>query len=195
MRADIAGARCRHVAAAGLLAAGVLVLAACGGVGDDGAATDSGSAAAVTAPMTDPSPMATGGAEPTGEAEATEGSAAEMTEAPDEADEEADLAVGTYRDFSEEALAEPGYETNVIFFHASWCPECRAFEQSIEAGPIPDGVQILKADYDTETALKQKYVVDIQTTFVKVDDSGEMISKWVGYEQDRSVDNLLEQLG
>lgn len=195
MRADIAGAGCRRVAAAGLLAAGVLVLAACGGVGDDGAATDSGPAAAATEPMTDPSPMATGGAEPTGEAEATEGSAAEMTEAPDEADEEADLAVGTYRDYSEEALAEPGFETNVIFFHASWCPECRAFEQSIEAGPIPDGVQILKADYDTETALKEKYVVDIQTTFVKVDDSGEMISKWVGYEQDRSVDNLLEQLG
>jgi hypothetical protein len=56
-------------------------------------------------------------------------------------------------------------------------------------------VQILKADYDTETALKGKYGVDIQTTFVKVDDSGEMISNWVGYEQDRSVDNLLRQLG
>lgn len=190
MRADIDAARCRRVAAAaGLLAAGVLVLTSCGGAGDDGAATDSGSAAAATEPMTDPSPMATG------EAEATEGSAAEMTEAPDETDEESDLAVGTYRDYSEEALAEPGYETNVIFFHASWCPECRAFEQSIEAGPIPDGVQILKADYDTETALKDKYGVDIQTTFVKVDDAGEMISRWVGYEQDRSVDNLLQQLG
>ena len=190
MRADTDAARGRRVAAAaGLLAAGVLVLTACGGAGDDGTITDSGSAAAATEPMNDPSPMATGAAE------ATEGSVEEMTEVPDEAGEEPDLAVGTYRDYSEEALAEAGYETNVLFFHASWCPECRAFEQSIEAGPIPDGVQILKADYDTETALKDKYGVDIQTTFVKVDDAGEMISRWVGYEQDRSVDNLLQQLG
>jgi thiol-disulfide isomerase/thioredoxin len=188
MRADIDAARCRRVAtAAGLLAAGVLVLTSCGGAGDDGTITDSGTGAAATEPMTDPSPMATG------DAEVTESDAAEMTEAPDE--EEPDLAVGTYRGYSEEALAEAGYETNVIFFHASWCPECRAFEQAIEAGPIPEGVQILKADYDTETALKDKYGVDIQTTFVKVDDAGEMISRWVGYEQDRSVDNLLEQLG
>ena len=190
MRADVDAARRRRVAAAaGLLTAGVLVLTSCGGAGDDGAITDSGSGAAATDPMTDPSPSATG------EAEMAEGGAEKTTEAPDEADQEPDLAAGTYRDYSEDALAEAGYETNVIFFHASWCPECRAFEQAIEAGPIPDGVQILKADYDTETALKDKYGVDIQTTFVKVDDSGEMISNWVGYEQDRSVDNLLRQLG
>jgi hypothetical protein len=189
MRADV-DACCRRVAAAaGLLTAGVLVLTSCGGAADDGAITDSGSGAAATEPMTDPSPSATG------EAEMTEGAAEETTEAPAEADQESDLAAGTYRDYSEDALAEVGYETNIIFFHASWCPECRAFEQAIEAGPIPDGVQILKADYDTETALKDKYGVDIQTTFVKVDDSGEMISNWVGYEQDRSVDNLLRQLG
>lgn len=190
MRADNDAARGRPVAAvAALLAAGVVVLTSCGGSGDGGTITESASEPAATEPMTDPSPTAAGETEP------TEGSAAEMTDDPVEADEETGLAVGTYRDYSEEALAEAGYETNVIFFHASWCPECRAFEQSIEAGPIPDGVQILKADYDTETALKDEYGVDIQTTFVKVDDSGEMISKWVGYEQDRSVDNLLQQLG
>ena len=184
MRADFDA---RRRAAAGLLAAGVFVLTSCGAAGDDATITDSGSGA-TSEPMTDPPPMATS------EAEATEDTAAETTEAPD-GDDEPDLAAGTYRDYSEEALAEAGYETNVIFFHASWCPECRAFEQAIEAGPIPDGVQILKADYDTEAALKDRYGVDIQTTFVKVDDAGEMISKWVGYEQDRSVDNLLQQLG
>jgi thiol-disulfide isomerase/thioredoxin len=181
----------RLAAAAGLLAAVVLVVTSCGGEEEPAATADAGDDAVPTEPMDAPSPTVTG------EAETDDvGTAEETDEADAGAKEDTEaLAAGIYREFSEDALAEPGYETNVIFFHASWCPECRAFEQSIEAGPIPNGVQILKADYDTETELKQKYDVTIQTTFVKVDEDGEMISSWIGYQQDRSVDNLLDQLG
>jgi thiol-disulfide isomerase/thioredoxin len=178
--------RGRVFAAAGLLTSVVLVLTACGGEDETGAITDSDSGPPPTEQMDTPSPTMTD------EGETADDDAAAEQDETDNADEP---APGAYRDYSEEALAEPGYETNVIFFHASWCPECRAFEQSIEAGPIPDGVQILKADYDTETDLKKKYDVRIQTTFVKVDKDGEMISSWIGYEQDRSIDNLLNQLG
>ncbi len=178
---------------AALFASAVLVITACGGDHETGAMTDSDVGAPASAPMETPSPAMTD------EDEAADADdAAEPDETASESDDAAEkpaLAAGTYRDYSEEALAEPGYETRVIFFHASWCPECRAFEQSIEEGPIPDGVQILKADYDTETELKDKYGVDIQTTFVKVDENGEMISYWVGYQEDRSIDNLLDQLG
>lgn len=88
---------------------------------------------------------------------------------------------GRYLAYSEDAVAEPGYGDTIIFFHAAWCPECRAFEQAITGSPIPPGVQVLKADYDSEETLRQRYGVTLQSTFVKVDTNGYEISKWVGY--------------
>jgi thiol-disulfide isomerase/thioredoxin len=106
-----------------------------------------------------------------------------------------DHAPGVYREYSEDAVAESGYDITILFFHASWCPECRAFEQAIEADDIPDGVQILKVDYDSATDLKQQYDVTMQTTFVRVDDTGEHQGSWVGYGKDRSLEAILTELG
>lgn len=103
-----------------------------------------------------------------------------------------ELAEGRYIDYDQAAVSINGYEETILFFHASWCPECRAFEQEILANPIPDGVQVLKVDYDSSTDLRQRYGVTIQTTFVKVDDAGERISSWVGYGRDKSLDAVLE---
>ncbi len=36
---------------------------------------------------------------------------------------------GTYTDYSEGVLAQ-GPETQVLFFHASWCPSCRTLEKT-----------------------------------------------------------------
>jgi hypothetical protein len=108
-------------------------------------------------------------------------------------DEEA--APGVYRDYSEDLLAEPGYERNIIFVHAGWCPECKAFEESLNAADIPDGVQFLKIDYDdNRDELDQRYGVKKQSTFVEVDDEGEKVSFWVGYGQDRSLDTIFDGL-
>jgi hypothetical protein len=179
-------------AAVGAVAGFALVLAGCGGDGDD---TDSMDDTTTTVTEQDDD-----AADDTGSMEDDETDGAESDEDAEPTEEDADdaeaeLADGVYRAYSEDALAEPGYDTNVIFFHASWCPECRAFEQAIESEVIPDGVQILKADYDTEEDLKQRYEVQIQTTFVKVDADGEELSSWVGYEKDRSVDTILRELG
>ncbi|NED95814.1 thioredoxin family protein [Phytoactinopolyspora alkaliphila] len=106
-----------------------------------------------------------------------------------------DTADGVYRAYSDEAVAEAGYPTTILFFHASWCPECRAFEQAIEDSEIPAGVQILKVDYDSATELKQRYDVTMQTTFVRVDDGGEAQGTWVGYGKDRSLEAILTELG
>lgn len=103
-------------------------------------------------------------------------------------------APGVYQDYSAEAVADTSYETTILFFHASWCPECRAFDEAIQDQGVPDGVQILKTDYDTEQDLKEKYGITIQSSFVKVDPDGNELSKWVGYGEDRSVDTILEQL-
>lgn len=88
---------------------------------------------------------------------------------------------GTYEDYSAEKVASAEGDV-VLFFHASWCPTCRALNSNIEAnlGAIPDGVTILKTDYDSETALKQKYGVTYQHTLVQVDNDGNMITKWSG---------------
>lgn len=70
----------------------------------------------------------------------------------------------------------------VYFFHASWCPDCKAADMALTASPspIPKGVTVVKVDYDTATALKQKYGVTMQTTFVQVDDMGKAVMKWTG---------------
>lgn len=107
---------------------------------------------------------------------------------------DAQAEAGTYRDYGPDLVADPAYDTTVLFFHASWCPECRAFDESIRSGTIPDGVQILKVDYDSETELKQRYGVTLQSTFVTVDPDGAMISSWVGYGKDRSIDTILTEL-
>ena len=90
--------------------------------------------------------------------------------------------MGTYESYSPEKLAMAETGDVVLFFHASWCPSCRALNSDIEknVGSIPAGVSILKLDYDKETELKKKYGVTYQHTLVQVDKDGNMIKKWSG---------------
>lgn len=89
---------------------------------------------------------------------------------------------GKYIDYSEDALASTN-GTKLIFFHAPWCPQCRDLEASIKGQGVPDDVTILKADYDTSQQLRQKYGVTIQTTVVRVDQQGNLIKKYVAYNE------------
>jgi len=102
---------------------------------------------------------------------------------------------GRYTDYSETARSDPAFTTTILFFHANWCPECRAYEQAILTSEIPQGVQILKVDYDNSQELKERYGVTIQTTFVRVNTEGEPLAKWVGYNQTKSVDAILNNTG
>lgn len=89
---------------------------------------------------------------------------------------------GTYIMYSGEALAMAQKGKTVLFFHASWCPNCRTADADIvkNIATIPSGVTILKVDYDKEVALKQKYGVTHQHTFVEIDASGALVEKWSG---------------
>lgn len=87
---------------------------------------------------------------------------------------------GQYINYSADIIAKTS-GTKVLFFHAPWCPQCRALEASIQAGPIPSNVTIIKVDYDANQALRQKYGVTIQTTLVRVDDSGNLLKKYSAY--------------
>lgn len=89
---------------------------------------------------------------------------------------------GVYVDYSEDLLLSTR-GTKLLFFHAPWCPQCREMEASIVKDGLPSGVTVLKIDYDSNQALRQKYGVTLQTTFVKVDDMGNKIATYVAYEE------------
>lgn len=114
---------------------------------------------------------------------------------PPEAPADDPACEGRYTDYSAAALAEECYTDTILFFHAPWCPECRGFEEAIKADEVPAGAQILKVDYDSATDLRKKHEVTIQSTFVRVDPSGERIKLWSGYGKDKSVDAILENTG
>ncbi len=87
---------------------------------------------------------------------------------------------GVFADYSADKVAE--YDGAVLDFYASWCPSCRALEADIieNEANIPEGVAILKVDFDKATELKQKYGVNKQHTLVQVDGEGNEITKWSG---------------
>lgn len=83
-----------------------------------------------------------------------------------------------YSDENLKKASEDG--RSVIFFHAGWCPSCKAAEADLKANfdKVPTDVTILKTDYDTSSQLKRTYGITGQDTFVQVDKEGKEIIKW-----------------
>lgn len=100
---------------------------------------------------------------------------------------------GRFVAYSEPAVAA-AQGRKVLFFYASWCPQCRELEQSIEQQGVPDGMTIFKVDYDTATALKQRYGVTLQTTMVEINNSGSTVQKHTAYDEP-SLPAVLKALG
>jgi len=156
-------------AAAVALLAFALAIAGCSSTsGDTGVSTASPPPTAVDVEPSNPSPSAS-------------------------ADSETEVApstvAGAYVEYSDGAIqSTPG--PKALFFHASWCPQCRALDEDLKARGAPDGLTVFKVDYDGRTDLRQKYGVTLQTTVVFVDDAGELISSSVLYDEP-SVDSLV----
>jgi thioredoxin 1 len=93
-----------------------------------------------------------------------------------------DAMTKSYIDYTKEAFDKAAGEKRVLFFKASWCPTCRSADKDFMANlkKIPENVVIFKADYDTETALKTKYNIARQHTFVYVDKAGKSLKTWSG---------------
>ena len=130
-----------------------LVLAACGGA-------SSGPATA---------PAAASGAVP---------GASAGSPAPDAA------AQGRYVDYATYSAAPASYAAGkvVLFFHATWCPDCRRTDANLTADPssLPAGVTVVKVDYDSMTDLRQRYGVTRQWTFVSIGADGAKQGVWTG---------------
>lgn len=89
---------------------------------------------------------------------------------------------GSYESYSPDKIAKAENGNVVLFFHAAWCPECRALDKDIKANleNIPANLTILDVDYDQYSDLKKKYKVTYQHTMVQVDKDGNLLKKWSG---------------
>jgi thioredoxin 1 len=103
-----------------------------------------------------------------------------MTPAPAAADSM--MKSVSYVEYSKAAFDKAVDKKRVLFFHASWCPNCRTAEASINTGlkTIPANVVIFKVDYDKEAAMKKTYGITYQHSFVYVDAKAVAIKKWQG---------------
>lgn len=111
------------------------------------------------------------------------GSADEMTTSEPMDDMSADaMTAGAYLTLDEyqNQMADRADTTVVYFFHADWCPSCRATEESLTTAGVPDGLTVVKIDYDSATDLKREYGITQQHTFVQVGADGTQLAKWTG---------------
>lgn len=85
---------------------------------------------------------------------------------------------GTYQSYDKDTIAASKADKILLFFHASWCPSCRALDADIvaNADSIPSGVEIYKLDYDTETTLKQQYGIVRQHSIIQINADGTAVS-------------------
>ena len=72
--------------------------------------------------------------------------------------------------YTAEALADAQKADKpvALHFHADWCPTCKAQEKVLESLKAEPGLDltVLVANYDTEKALKQRFSIRSQSTFV-----------------------------
>ncbi len=102
------------------------------------------------------------------------------------------MVKGSFSDYDSAKLANAEKGKVVLFFSASWCPTCQEANKNLNASTAPEGLTLLKVDYDKSTELKQKYGVTYQHTYVQVDKNGNLIKKWSGstsYDQIKSQIN------
>lgn len=83
-----------------------------------------------------------------------------------------------YLPYSAEKMAElKGKQKFAVFFHATWCGTCVNWENNLLAAgeSLPENIQILKADYDTEKDLAKSLNVKSQSTLVYFNEKGEIV--------------------
>ncbi|MBI2617493.1 thioredoxin family protein [Candidatus Gottesmanbacteria bacterium] len=97
-----------------------------------------------------------------------------------------------YVEYSKTVFDAAAGKKRIYFFHAKWCPTCKATNEEFlqNSEKIPNDIIIFKTDYDTERDLKKKYGITYQHTFVQVDEVGNELTKWNGGGIDTLIANV-----
>ena len=108
------------------------------------------------------------------------GDAPAMEEAMMEDESDSDVAAEAsteYAVYSDEVIGN-GKES-VLFFHASWCPKCKANDGKLTSwyNSQEFGRSIYKIEFDDAGDLREKYGVTSQDTFILIDGDGNEISR------------------
>jgi thiol-disulfide isomerase/thioredoxin len=83
----------------------------------------------------------------------------------------------------------------VVYFHADWCPTCRAQQPIVDkllGEPQFMSVTLFEADFDTETALEKSLKVTQQSTFV-VFKLGHEATRSTGQTQEPAIRAVLQK--
>jgi hypothetical protein len=88
------------------------------------------------------------------------------------------LTGGTYTDY-EDGIVAKITGTKLLFFHASGSTLSLTLDADIKKQDIPQGVTIIKVDYDTNQQLREQYSVTSPATVVKVYDNGQTAKTFV----------------
>jgi len=90
------------------------------------------------------------------------------------------------------AAADSG-KTTLVFFHAPWCPVCKAQEPKVLAHLNGDAKDVvaLKVDYDTNMDLRKEMNVEKQSTLILYKGSKE-IARLSYKSDDASIDELFK---
>lgn len=95
-------------------------------------------------------------------------------------DDDSMMIKGSFTDYDTAKLVNAEKGDVVLYFSAPWCPTCQEANRNFNASGAPDGITLLKVDYDSSTDLKKQYGVTYQHTFVQIDKDGKQLKKWSG---------------
>jgi thiol-disulfide isomerase/thioredoxin len=103
-----------------------------------------------------------------------------------------------YRIFDQNTLTDTSDTRRVLFFYASWCPTCIPADQDLlrNQDQIPTDVTVIRVNYNdpdtdaTEKELAKKYGITYQHTFVQIDSTDQVVTKWNGGRLKELLSNL-----
>ena len=77
----------------------------------------------------------------------------------------------------------------ILYFTASWCGPCKALAPTVQQLQS-EGLNIQKVDIDNNQALSTQYSVRSVPTLIKIDQSGNEISRLVGNQTADAIKSL-----
>ncbi len=99
-----------------------------------------------------------------------------------------------YYDYSEIALDKTKNNGKTVLFFAAteWCNTCSALDDELKerSRELPDGISVLKIDYDRDKVNKDKYGIVQQHTMIILDTNGNETKRWIG----GGFDTLVSQI-